>query len=275
MAAKSPILKRKELKDAEHRAAPRAAVIYEAIRQEGQEELQRSTSALIWSGLAAGLSMGFSYLAEALLQSRLPDTDWRTLITKSGYSVGFMIVILGRQQLFTENTLTPILQLLSRKNLKTLMQVLRLWSLVLLSNTAGTIIFALLAGYLNTLNPSLHTQLLALGQKLFVQSFLPQVVGGVFAGWLIALTVWLLPFAETARVGVIFILTYLVGLGGFGHIIAGMVSAFYVVFAGSATFFDFFFCFFIPVLLGNIIGGVSFVAIINYAQVAADGNLQG
>lgn len=96
-----------ERKEAHRRSAPGVAVVYEAIRQEAETELNRPNSALFWSGLAAGLCIGFSFISQALLQTSLPDTPWQSLVSKLGYSVGFVIVILGRQQLFTENTLTP------------------------------------------------------------------------------------------------------------------------------------------------------------------------
>ena len=80
---------------AEKRTAPRAAVIHEAIRAEGESELQRPISALIWSGLAAGLSIGFSLVASGLIRAHLPDTSWRPLAANLGYSVGFLAVILG------------------------------------------------------------------------------------------------------------------------------------------------------------------------------------
>jgi formate/nitrite transporter FocA (FNT family) len=95
---------KKEKKEAEERSSPSGAVVYQAISSEGEEELERPTSALMWSGLAAGMSMGFSFVAEALLRAHIPDASWRPLIVNFGYSVGFLIVVLGRQQLFTENT---------------------------------------------------------------------------------------------------------------------------------------------------------------------------
>jgi formate-nitrite transporter family protein len=98
------------------RSSPTGAVVYAAIRKEGDEELERATAALAWSGLAAGLSMGFSFATEAMLRAALPETPWRPLIAKLGYSVGFLIVVLGRQQLFTENTLTVILPVLRRRS---------------------------------------------------------------------------------------------------------------------------------------------------------------
>src|SRR5256885_10715414 len=123
--------------EATERSSPSGKIVYKAISKEGEEELDRSSAALFWSGLAAGLSMGFSMIAEGLLMSRLPDTEWRPLIAKFGYSAGFLIVILGRQQLFTENTLTPVLPFLQGKVKARLANVLRLWIIVLTANLIG------------------------------------------------------------------------------------------------------------------------------------------
>src|SRR3954470_19918144 len=109
-----------ERKDAAQRQAPRAAVLHEAIRVEGEHELRRPASALFWSGLAAGMSMGFSLLATAVIRSELPDVPWRPLLANLGYSAGFVLAIMGRQQLFTENTLTPVLPFLQRPDRKML-----------------------------------------------------------------------------------------------------------------------------------------------------------
>src|SRR4051794_39640626 len=127
---------------AEEHSSPSAHVVYEAIRREGRHELERKSSSLAWSGLAAGMSMGFSFIAQGLIKHHLPSAAWEPLLTKFGYSIGFMIVILGRQQLFTENTLTVILPLLLHKTARVLGNVLRLWTIVLLANLAGAFLFA-------------------------------------------------------------------------------------------------------------------------------------
>src|SRR3954465_1867477 len=123
--------------EAAERSAPSGKIVYKAILKEAEDELERPSSALFWSGLAAGLSMGFSLVAEGLPRAHLPDKPWRPLVVKLGYSIGFLIVILGRQQLFTENTLTPVLPLLRRKDLPTLSNMLRLWGVVLAANLIG------------------------------------------------------------------------------------------------------------------------------------------
>jgi formate/nitrite transporter FocA (FNT family) len=262
-------LDKAERKDAVRRSAPKAAVVYEAIRREGKEELTRNTSALMWSGLAAGLSMGFSFLMEALLISYLPNSNWQPLVSKFGYCIGFLIVVLGRQQLFTENTLTPVLHLLHRKNLQTLLHVSRLWATVLAANITGAFLFALLIAKTDIFPSSIEQIFNEISQKSFVGSFWETLFSAVFAGWLIALMVWLLPFAETARVMVIVIITYVVGLGDFAHIIAGSVNVFYALAVGKVSITIIAGKFFAPALIGNIIGGVTFVSLVNYAQVKA------
>jgi len=261
-------LSAQETRDAVRRSAPRAAVVFEAIRLEAVEELERENSALFWSGIAAGLSMGFSFIAEALLQSTLPEAPWRPLLTKLGYSVGFMIVILGRQQLFTENTLTPVIHVLREGRMAVLLDALRLWGVVLLANILATLLFATGLYAADVFDPVQTSALKAVALESVDDGFRETFLSAILAGWLIALMVWLLPVAETARVAVIVIITYLVGLGGFSHIIAGSTLAFYALAAGLTTPWTVLSGFFLPTLIGNIIGGVAFVALLNYAQVA-------
>lgn len=260
--------KQQSNKEAEQRSSPKALVIFEAIRSEGEHELDRPVSALAWSALAAGLSMGFSMLAQALIANYTPDAQWTPLITKFGYSIGFLIVILGRQQLFTENTLTPVLPLLDCKKFSMLKKVLRLWSIVFVANIVGTFLFAYAIYSISIFETETYAQFNIIAKGVVESGFSVTFFRAIFAGWLIALIIWLLPFAEQARIWIIIIITYLIGLGNLSHIIAGSVDGFYGVLAQQITLSGFAFKFFIPTFLGNIIGGVALVAAINYAQIS-------
>jgi formate-nitrite transporter family protein len=264
----APISTPAELKQVEERVAIGANVVYETIRREGDDELNRTPSALAWSALAAGLSMGFSFIAEGLLMSHLPDRPWRPLISRLGYSVGFLIVVLGRQQLFTENTLTVVLPLLVRKNLPTFFRMLRLWCIVLCANLVGTFLVAICLGKVMVLDQHTQECLTQIGTAHLGAGFGTVLVRSVFAGWLIALMVWLLPGAESARVSIIIILTYLIGLGSFNHIIAGSTTLFFLIVTKATGWAVYFKEFFFPVLIGNMIGGISLVAWLGHAQVA-------
>jgi len=252
--------------EADERSSPGGHILYLAVQSEGEHELERGNSALAWSGLAAGLSMGFSLLSEGLLRAHLPDAPWRPLIAKFGYSLGFLIVILGRQQLFTENTLTVILPLLRKKDLATLANVARLWGIVLGANLLGALIFALVLGNTNAVGPDIRLAITEIARDAFRADPASIFLRGIFAGWLIALMVWLLPFAEAGRVWVIIFITYIVGLAQFTHIIAGSVDALFLVGVGEKSVAAYLFQYMLPTLFGNILGGVSLVAVFAHVQ---------
>lgn len=264
---RAPNLEEAEHAEAEERAAPGARVVYEAIRREGEDELERPSEALFWSGLAAGLSMGFSLVVEGLLRAHLPEAPWRPLIVALGYTVGFLIVVLGRQQLFTENTLTVILPLLIRRDAETLGRVARLWAIVLLANVVGTIVVAWVFASTDLFHQAVRDAFGEIAREASGAPFWTVVLRGVFGGWLIALMVWLLPHAESGRVLVIVAVTYVVGLGGFSHVVVGSVEQAYLVFLGEASVASYLGAFWLPTLIGNVVGGVSLVAVLNHAQV--------
>jgi formate/nitrite transporter FocA (FNT family) len=262
-------LSRREQHEATKRSALTAATVYEAIRLEGVDELARPTFALAWSGVAAGLSMGFSLIAQAVVWPYLPDAPWRHLVSRLGYTVGFVIVVLGRQQLFTENTLTPILPLLSRDGEGSIGNVIRLWSVVLAANLVGTAAVGWILGHTSVFASEIHHALAIVSAQAVEGDPGTVLVRGIFAGWLIALMVWLLPFAESARVVVIVILTYILALAGFTHIVAGSVEIFYLLGTGAIAAGHAWLGYLLPTLIGNILGGVALVTAINHAQVVA------
>ncbi|RIJ42044.1 formate/nitrite transporter family protein [Pontibacter oryzae] len=249
--------------------SPSAQNIHAIVYQEAESELTRSSPALFWSGLAAGLSMGFSMIAEGLLKAYLPDAEWSILVSSFGYSIGFLIVILGKQQLFTENTLTPILPLLNRKDMATFLNVGRLWSVVLFANLLGTLLISLVIAYTSAFEPPVLKAFKEIGQKAMEPGLGTTMLRGVFAGWLIALMVWLIPYAETARIWVIIIITYIIGVGHFSHIIAGSVETMTLAALQQVSWLEVLGNYMLPTLTGNILGGVILVATINHAQIKA------
>src|SRR3954452_23932328 len=265
----APDLTPKQQEEAEDRTSTSALVIHEAIRLDGDEELHRSISALAWSGLAAGMSMGFSFVGQALLQSDLPDTPWRPLLTALGYPLGFLLVIVGRQQLFTENTLTAIIPLLATRNLETLVKVARIWAIVLLANLVGAHLFAWVIGNTPMFSREVQEAMMKLATHAMSVGFGTAILRGIFAGWLIAMVVWMLAAVNTGRIAIIVIVTYVVGLANLTHIVAGAVEVLFLAMVGARSWGDVALGYLLPTLLGNIIGGISLTAAINHAQVVA------
>ncbi len=262
-------LRRSERRRAAERTAPGPQVVHEAIRREGEEELSRPAMALFWSGVAAGLSMGFSLVGEALLTAALPDAPWRAIVAKLGYSLGFVFVVLGRQQLFTETTLTAVLPLMVTPSGAKLARVARVWGVVLLANLIGALLFAAVVATPGLFTPDQRRAMSEIGAHALAPSPPVVFVRGVFGGWLIALMVWLLPASSGARFLVVLVTAWLVGAGQFSHSVAGAVDVLHRVVTGDASVGDFVGRFFVPTVAGNSVGGVALVAALNHAQVVA------
>lgn len=247
-----------------------AAAVHETIRANGERELGRDAGALFWSALAAGLSMSFSMVASGVLQSRLPEGDIAFLVRSLGYTVGFLMVILARQQLFTENTVTAVLPVMSKPTVRNFVCLLRLWSVVLAGNMLGAGFAAYMFLHLPLFSGETGGAFIELGRHI-MENTPGQMFGkGIVAGWLIAIMVWLIPPADQAKIWVILIMTYLIAIAGLTHIIAGASEVLYLVFAGEASWWDFFFRFGFPTLAGNIFGGTFMFALISHAQIRSD-----
>ena len=265
-------LARLEAEQAEKRQGVRPHVVHEVIRRAGELELGRPWGALAWSGLAAGLAMGFSLVGEGLLRAHLPDAPWRPLVAHAGYTLGFLFVILGRQHLFTEDTLLAVIPLLSRRDRRTLGQVARLWSIVLVANIVGALIFTLVVAHIPIFEAPTRAAFQEVANEALRGGAGITFGRAIFAGWIIALMVWMLPAAEHARVPIILIMTYVVALGGLAHIIAGASETLFGVVSGTVGVGRWFGQWFLPTLAGNIVGGVGLVSAVNHAQVVTGEN---
>lgn len=263
-------LSRTERGEVEDKRPPRAAVLHEVIRREGEQEVRRSFSALMWSSIAAGLSMGFSMLARGLLHRHLPAFEGRFLVESVGYSMGFLIVIISRQQLFTENTMTAVLPLMSQPSARRLVALLRLWATVFLGNLIGVAVFAYGLVHLQQFDAATMRSFVDIGAELMQNTPFQMFSKGILAGWLIATMVWMLAAHGDSRASIIFVMTYLIAIGGFTHIIVGSLETLFLVFTGNLTLAEYALAFALPTLAGNIVGGSGIFALISHAQVRSD-----
>ncbi|MXP63648.1 formate/nitrite transporter family protein [Roseomonas sp. M0104] len=245
----------------------RPIAIYEVVRREGVEELGRPWRSLWWSGLAAGLSIGLSLTAQGTLHALLPDAPWRPLVASLGYTVGFLVVIMARQQLFTEVTLTAVLPVLAEPGRRVLGALTRNWAVVFLANMAGTLVFAAMLSLEGVLPPFVREGALAVSAHVVEREPLPGFLRAIFAGWMMALLVWLLPLAETARFWVIALVTYLIALFELSHVIAGSVELFLLMFTGRLGVLEGLGEHLLPWLVGNVLGGAALFSLLAYGQV--------
>lgn len=241
-------------------------LVYEIIRKNGVEELVRPTKALIFSGVTAGLVMSFSFIFKAIFTAYLPDAEWSFLIANIGYTVGFVLVILGHMQLFTENTISTVVPLFHPFTFVKLKGVFRLWGIVFISNLIGTGLAAyfLLNGHL--FEPKIIHALDEIAHHVAAYTVSENIIKGIPAGILIASLVWILPSANNKFI-LVFFITYLMALGGFTHVIVGSAEMAYWAYKGHVSFAEYFFQFLFPTTLGNIIGGTGVFTLLIYGQV--------
>ena len=254
----------------ENRTPITPPVVFEVIRRAGEQELVRPASALVASGLAAGLAIGFSVLAQALLRAHLPEADWRPLVESVGYAAGFVIVILGQMQLFTENTITVVCPALERPFAEVYRGVARLWSLVLAANLAGACAFGVALYLTRGTQPEVWQAVAALATKATAYGFWEVLWRGIGAGWLIAAMVWIMATAGRAQFALIVTMTTLIALADFSHIVAGATEAAALVAAGELGVGAGLGGFLLPALIGNILGGTVLFTLLTWAQIRAE-----
>jgi formate-nitrite transporter family protein len=179
---------------------------------------------------------------------------------------------MGRNELFTENTLEPVIPLIHNKDAKTLIQLLRMWGILIVGNLIGALALGWIVGSTTIIDSTLHPALQRVAAESTQGGFGEVFYKAIFGGWLIALLTWLLAstIESIAQLFLIWITTVPIAAFHFRHSIAGSVEAFYRVATGTAGWGDALGGFVVPALLGNAIGGVLLVALFNYAQVAEE-----
>lgn len=240
------------------------------MRLQGEEELARPPLSLLLSGFAAGLAITASLLTELYLRMRLPDTRWAELIYLAGYPVGYIIVIMGRPQLFTESTVTAVLPVAASPGWKSAGRLLRLWSMVLLANLVGVFIVVALMAHEIIITHDQHMIALDILEKIPRQDGLKTLTLGIPAGFLMAAIAWILPSAKGGEFWVISMLTYVIALGGFSHVVTGSSQAGFLWLSGALSFYDMLTDFILPALAGNIIGGTCLFAVLAHGQMRSD-----
>ncbi|SUX66453.1 Inner membrane protein yfdC [Citrobacter amalonaticus] len=184
----------------EDRLPSRAMAIHEHIRQDGEKELERDAMALLWSAIAAGLSMGASLLAKGIFHVELEGVPGSFLLENLGYTFGFIIVIMARQQLFTENTVTAVLPVMQNPTLSNAGLLMRLWGIVLLGNVLGTGVAAWAFEYMPIFNEETRDAFVKIGMDVMKNSPTEMFANAIISGWLIATMVWMFPAAGAAKI---------------------------------------------------------------------------
>lgn len=240
--------------------------IFSTVVQGGRDELYRPLSALAFSAVAGGITIGLSALGVALMAAYFGESSTSHLLQAALYPVGFIAVIIGRAQFFTENTLFPVVTYMDDHRHGR--RLLQFWGVVLGANLIGTALFAVLVMDSRALEPGPRAQLIALGMAASAGGFGATFWSAVIAGWLMALVAWMVSASSwtSGQILVVWLVTLLIGLGHFAHCVASSAEILSAVVAGHLSMAHYWR--WLPAaVLGNIAGGVIIVSLLNYGQV--------
>jgi formate/nitrite transporter FocA (FNT family) len=248
-------------------APPAAKVVHASVSKQGDEELDRPVGSLFWSAVAAGVAIMATLWTTGALHHYTPDAKWREAVVALGYPMGFLIVVLGRMQLFTEQTVVAILPLARKKTLHNLWRVARLWSVVMLGNLLGTAVMAGFAAYAQLQSKEVLEGMMGVARKLQEHSALETMMLAIPAGFIMAAVAWIRSAEDQFGFWIVVALTLGIGLGGFTHVVVGSSEAWLLLWRGEAGLGWVFGSFLLPALAGNIIGGTGLFALLAHAQV--------
>lgn len=244
---------------------PSAEEIYQQVARNAREELKRRSISLAVSGFTGGTFMGFTALGVGILVAMLGTGPKAFLVSRMLYPLGFIVVMIGRSQLFTENTLYPVALILAEK--KELWNTARLWSIVLPTNLLGALAFAFLIGRTHAAPDKVVSAITQIGVESVQHPLWTVFWSAVVGGWMIATAAWMVSGSHsvTGSIALIWVLTYVVGAGRFAHCIASSAEIMTSVLTGAVPW-SAYGRWLGPAVAGNICGGVLMVTLLEYGQ---------
>ena len=243
--------------------------ILENAIEEGIEQQNRAFFSLLLSAMAAGLILGFTAMSVAVAETLMLLLDqiyFARLATAIVYPLGFVLCIMSGAQLFTEHTATAVYPVLDRRG--SVKKLLRLWLIVIIGNLAGaalSAVFLILAEDVIKAQPGY----IEIGKHLVSYGTSPLFFSALLAGWLMALGAWLVLATSStiSQIASIYIVTFVIGAGGLHHSIAGSVEMFTAYLISDIFTIPQVLRFLALAILGNLVGGSIFVALLNYGHI--------
>jgi formate/nitrite transporter FocA (FNT family) len=262
----------KPMKEKEDSTKPKeiTQILTEQIKTSLHEH-RRSRFSLMLSSFAGGLEVGFSLLLMAAVYTSISGSSspqFLHFLLSISYSLGFIFVIIGRSELFTEHTTLAIFPVLNKN--ESIKSLFILWGIVYAGNIVGGCLFAYLAVFLgNKMGIAKPEAYYELASKLLAHSSSVILLSGIFAGWLMGLLAWLLAsVSETiSRIFMIILITSVIGFLGLHHSIVGNIEIFAGYLISDKIDFSTYVIAVLWATLGNILGGGIFVAVLKFSHV--------
>ncbi|MFC7020872.1 MULTISPECIES: formate/nitrite transporter family protein [Haloarcula] len=241
--------------------------VFQRIVAAADEEITSGSRELFFSALAAGFAITITFM---LYVSMKTSTGSDPVLSAMLYPLGFIYIIIGGYQLYTENTLPPVALTLER--LASVPALLRNWVVVLTGNFTGGAMGAAALAFGGVLSPEAATVAAAIAREGVDTAWWSLFSKAAFAGLIVAGVVWVEYAARDtiSRLVVVYLAFLAIPLGGLYHSVVSFTEMIYLVLHGDIALGVGLAEFVLPVLLGNTVGGVVLVTVVNYFQTTEE-----
>jgi formate/nitrite transporter FocA (FNT family) len=256
--------------------APEPEEIFERTRREGARRLERPVLELMSTALAAGFDIIVGIVVLALVESQLSHqfgTHAAHVFGSIGFGIGFVFLIVGRGELFTENFLVPLAGLHGKER-NAWWKIAELWSV--------SPVFNLIAGFAMGVLLSVHSVLpfgtgsviVHVSETIYANGWLALFISAIFAGALITAMTWFVEGQSSTgvRIAVAWSAGAILALGSFNHVIVVSLELVFGIRFGADIPWSFVVENFFVAAAGNMIGGIGLVTLNRFTQAKAGGS---
>jgi formate/nitrite transporter FocA (FNT family) len=245
--------------------------IYERVQKEGRRRLSRPVLELAATALVGGFDVAFGVIAYAIVAGLVDahsNAQLARLMGALAFGIGFVFVVVGRSELFTENFLVPIAGL-DRDDRGSWLKLGELWAAALVLNLVGGAVLALVATSGGVLPAEAQPALTSLAERLAHSGALTAFLSALVAGALMTLMTWFVEGAAESM-GVRIVMSWIVGtvivLGTFNHAIVSTIELVFGMRYGADARLGELFQNLGLAVAGNLVGGLLLVTFARSAQ---------
>jgi formate/nitrite transporter FocA (FNT family) len=243
--------------------------IYEQTRKEGERRLARPPLELAATALVGGFDVSVGVIAYVLAANTVHGTT-RELIGSLAFGVGFVFIVVGRSELFTENFLIPVAGL-ERDQLRSWLKLGELWLVALVLNVVGGVLIAVVVTSHHVLPHGGAEGFTKLAEHIASRSTLPAFLSAVIAGALMTVMTWFVEGAADS-LGVRIVMAWVVGaviaLGTFNHAVVSTLEVVFGMRYGADVDVSQLLANLGIAVAGNLVGGLCLVTFVRMVQAA-------
>jgi formate/nitrite transporter FocA (FNT family) len=250
-------------------AAPTPAEIFDRAAEEGRRRLDQSLLELLSTSFIAGFTVVFGLAALGIVHALVPERfgGLADILGALAFAPSLVFLVVGRTELFNENFADPIAAA-AEADSWLVPSLLRLWSITLVLNLVGGVLFAVVVSTEGALPPGTGDALAAVGEEFTHRQPRTVFSNAIVGGALVSLLSFLLQASDSvgSRISLSLMVGFLLALGPFDHVIVTVLHIVLGVLFGAEVSYRTLAEIFVVATAGNAVGGIGLVTFTHVIQ---------